>query len=685
MQISWIITLVWSCDDQQRSDEMSETGIQISNNAVLTLYPESFVFPNLELNTGPVTRTIEISNSGEGLLKLTQFRARFDLSTSYNLYWDNDADESQVYPGVSSTGVNSLTDRVLDILPEDSITLILEYTPDELGANGVIEFQSNDADARTVTLPVVGNATEVDLLVSPSSVDFGRVGAGEVAIQEITVTNLGTADAVIEGLRVSGSEDFSIKLNGADPNIDAHVLMDPDQDGVLGISSRETMTFQVIYTPQLEGSDRGEVVILSNDSQREMIHIQTLANSASPCVNVLTPNSTANDSTELQFGPSLIGGINMRQVIIESCGEEPLQILDIRLETNTAYTLGTDVPPFFPTTLTAIDNDRVRPLLDFNLHFEPINAEVYQDVLLIESNDPVYPEIRVPVLGLGTVNRCPLAQVAVDRYELSSLEVLSLDASPSIDLDGPDGRPVRYDWSVRSQPVGSTAQIVESFSDPFRPADGGPVDDPTTPYAQFFVDIVGEYELELMVTDGLGLSAPSDSCQQPEAVVYIHALPDQDVYIELVWSTPNDRDEMDFAGADADLHLLHPLGLTWATSPYDCYYGNPKPDWGPLGEEGDPSLGIDDTSGAGPENINLNTPEYTDQLGENYRIGVHYYSDDLLGESEMTVRVYLLGSLAGEWTRTLNHSGNFWEVAQIIWTPFEQSAQEIDQFYVNHP
>ena len=64
-----------------------------------------------------------------------------------------------------------------------------------------------------------------------------------------------------------------------------------------------------------------------------------------------------------------------------------------------------------------------------------------------------------------------------------------------------------------------------------------------------------------------------------------------------------------------------------------------------------------------------------------YLVGVHYYGDNNYGSSQATIRLFLNGALANTYTRSLERTGNFWEVAGIIWTRSEQRVQETDRFY----
>ena len=72
---------------------------------------------------------------------------------------------------------------------------------------------------------------------------------------------------------------------------------------------------------------------------------------------------------------------------------------------------------------------------------------------------------------------------------------------------------------------------------------------------------------------------------------------------------------------------------------------------------------LDDTDGAGPENLNLNEPENTV-----CRVGVDYWDDHGFRPSDATARIYVYGSLVYEATTTLeNHA--MWDVARIHWPP----------------
>ena len=152
------------------------------------------------------------------------------------------------------------------------------------------------------------------------------------------------------------------------------------------------------------------------------------------------------------------------------------------------------------------------------------------------------------------------------------------------------------------------------------------------------------------------VDAPTDAMQQADGALSQAAL-----VVQMVW----DRDR-----TDLDLHLLDPTGsagpLTssgWFNLQHDCHYIVRNPDWGVVGATNDnPSLDIDDSTGFGPEQISIPSP----QSGV-FTVGVHYYCDLGLGPSVATVRIFCNGSLARELTQSLAATGTLWQVATIDW------------------
>lgn len=94
--------------------------------------------------------------------------------------------------------------------------------------------------------------------------------------------------------------------------------------------------------------------------------------------------------------------------------------------------------------------------------------------------------------GKGGVptNLAPVANAGPDQ-SVAVGTVVTLDGTASSD---PDGNPLTYQWTIISKPAGSVATLS----------------DPSLPNPTFTVDIAGQYTFQLVVNDGLALSAPDN-------------------------------------------------------------------------------------------------------------------------------------------------------------------------------
>ncbi len=226
-----------------------------------------------------------------------------------------------------------------------------------------------------------------------------------------------------------------------------------------------------------------------------------------------------------------------------------------------------------------------------------------------------------------------------------------------------DGRIVGWRWSVVSRPTGSSAP--------------GPAPD-TAQVSYFMPDVAGEYRIRLTVTDDDGLTG---SCE-----FSVNAIPSEGLRVELYWNPPESPSDP----TDVDLHLLHPTSPVWFDDAGDCYYANCNAsasmilEWDvPAFWPDNPRLDIDDVEGYGPENINIDNPV----TGSTYTVGVHYFSDDGWGPSQVYVKIYC-GTVSLDpvfeigpvrLTAGVDYEGNdFWKVADVTWDGYDCEVRPID-------
>ncbi len=640
------VLLGFACSEQTRTQ-----------TPLFSVDPPQFNLPKLGAGQSDES-TVVITNRGSGVLRLSDIQLEDSSSATELTLFLGAGDDLNDVPGVIELG------------GDESVSFTVVYDPvDDTADSGRVTLSTNDPDALQAVIPVQIGSQAGEISVTPRTLDFGRVEVNESADRTFTVSNIGIADLVITRMSVEGRADFSARVADNDAlgdNLAEPIVIGPD----------ETIDVTVTFSPAGALRADSELFIESNAINGPRLSVSLIANGALPCLAVVPE--------ELVFGSGLIvesnedDTPNQLPLTLESCGTAALRIDRIEFEGNDTVFNAIDLPqvsagePIYQ--LAAALPNEPSPATQMLVGFWPTDVQAYGGRIMIYSNAPESPHL-VDLFGRGVDNQCPVPIVTDESYDVPPLDIITLDGGPSMD---PGGSVERWEWTVVERPDGSTSQPVELFTDPRRPADGGEADDATTPTAQFFVDLAGRYTIELRVVDNLGQSS-SPACMPPVATVTIEAIPDKDLHVQLVWSTPDDPDESDQFGTDVDLHFRHELaGDGWgsAANEYDVYFRNKTPDWGTEGDVSDnPSLDIDDTNGAGPENVNLANPE----VGITYDVGAIYFrNESTFGDamndpraqhpSYVTVRIFARGELLNEFVgREMNEPRQLWHVASIEW------------------
>lgn len=617
--------------------------------------PEQFLFGRV-VQGRTAERQVAIHNVGGATLIIE--RVAFEMPPSadrFELLWSDDPG-----PATARAGLDAEGDRFeypLRVPARSALYLTARWTPTgDAPPDAEVALDTNLPEGR-LRIPLVLDEGGPEINVDRASVDFGRVEGGDAQLLPVVVRNVGQQPLTVQPPRIDGSADFLAVAPGF-----PRVLM-PEEDH----------RFDVRYAPRQEGPDRGLLIVESDDPNRPEIGVDLVGNAGIPCL-IASPGT-------LTFRSSLVDRSDTRQVALQSCGGQAVTVADVALEAGSdpAFEV-VEVPT--PVVIPPADADG-GPLPEHvvEVRFTPRAERVHRGALLVQSDDPEKPLRRVPLLGRGAVNACPLARAVSSDVAVAPGDVVVLDGGASVDPDGEDNQPVAWRWDIVAGPDGSVALPFERPFDPARPCAGGEPDDPTTPTAMLCPEQPGDYRLRLQVTDALGLT--STACDADETVS-VRAVPPEAVHVQLTWRSPGDPDPDDDRGPDADLHLLHPLGI-WGEAPYDCHYANPVPDWGQADNPADdPLLDVDDIGGGGPENVRLAIPEPTGPLGAPYTVGVEYYrSDDRVdpvdyGPIFVTVRAYVRGELV--WTYDgppapdarpgeirLEQEGDRWLAFQLHW------------------
>ena len=537
------------------------------------------------------------------------------------------------------------------------------YTPSDCNSDrGNIVISSNDRDAPSLPIPLQPQELTGQVRVHPNPIDFGRVPSGMTRTQTVTITNAGTCALDINDLFLTGSFDFEF-TEAAEDGLDVEFTsFEPTLP--IALETSESATFQITYHPENDGFDEATMIVRSDDARNRNVDVPVVANGDQACIVV-------SEEDGIDYGQRFIGEEHPKTITITNCSQHEdllLSRLDMiehdELDGFDRYVL-TDVPDL-TEPLVIMPQESTSVVLTYSpILYTPDNHEDCDDaegceiadgaMMIFESNDEVKSPLYVEVRGVGTNNHCPVA-VARARVQGTDFWDTQLDTIPlaTLEFDGrnssdPEGGIATYQWEVASRPDGSTAGFSPNANVP----------NPT-----FFLDLAGQFIFRLRVFDDSGV----ESCDPADVMVIV--TPNEHVHVQLVWQTPGDPNELDTGagtGSDVDLHFLHPNGV-WDMSPWDCHWKNKVPNWGDSGSrDDDPSLDIDDTDGAGPENINLNNPEGTTAAPIAYKVGIFYFSDHNYGPANTTVRIFLDGRERFALTFPNLENRQFWDVARIEW------------------
>jgi hypothetical protein len=447
------------------------------------------------------------------------------------------------------------------------------------------------------------NKLQPDLVVATEALDSSEVDFGEVVVpygasQYFQVLNAGRAPLEVSSIALADDEGvFTLS------------------EASLTVEQDEAVSVQVDFLPATYLPYSTEIILLSNDPDEPEKRVPLLGEGVDGPVP-----SISVDPLTLDFGDVAAGSSSTLWFTVTNVGDGPLSVEPTLLSGSGNFALVTD--PGGQTL--AEDGGAFTSVVTYT---RPAGQETGDwGRVEIPSNDPRNPSVEVLFLANGGGDyEYPVALIDAPDAVVP-LDTVVLDGTGSYDPEG--FTPLSYSWTLETQPEVSTTELSDS-------ADDAPT---------LFIDAAGEYAVSLRVMNTIGvLSAP--------ARWQVEAVPEDDVYVILSWST-ND--------SDLDLHLLRG-GAEFYEKPGDCCWCNPNPSWGESGTTDDPALALDNRVGRGPENINIEQP-----ADDDYSVRVHYFQDNGGGTTAATVQIYVEGLLQYEESRQLTHN-QLWDVAYVRW------------------
>jgi|GEM_PF-612929 len=507
---------------------------------------------------------------------------------------------------------------------------------------------------------------------SECALAFGDSDISIRAERTFVITNPSNLDLVIESFDLVGDPGFEF-------------IEEPPTSIGAGLSAQVGVTIR----PQLEAAITGEIIIVSdanntqlNADQKSEVRIPIALNGVDngvPDIEIIPRDCAAAGTLAADFGRVATGGVSICNVEVRNNGTRELFFDAVTfVDDGTGPVVepaDSDEAPAFaitgiipgPDTPLRPTSDEVPPLT-LRLTFAPDVLGRYTATIRFETSDPDEAIVELPISGIGVVGPTCVAEVksvnnvAVDGgINIEPLDDVVLTTTNSTPAT-PEGSIVATRWDLVEKGPDSTVLLSS----------------PTTPETGFVfanrrgVDVAGRYEACAVVTDELGTDSNNRCC------VDFEAIPSQSFLVQLTWAQST---------GDMDLHVTKrngageycvtslgggaqgvdaPFTTGTCAAGTDCGFYNCRaddtdsPNWDAElpRSAGDPSLDIDDLSGFGPENINVDLA-----VTGSYGFGATTFSS---GSFLMTMRLFVFGRLAGEWQEEI--TSDFWEVGVVHFT-----------------
>lgn len=501
---------------------------------------------------------------------------------------------------------------------------------------------------------------------------FGDSDISVRAERTFVITNPSNLDLIIDSIEFEGDPAFKF-------------VEDPPTLIGAGLSAQVGVTVR----PNLESAISSEIVIISNANNTQQnaadkseIRIPITLNGVDngvPDIEIIPRDCAAAGALAADFGRVATGGVAICNVEVRNNGTRELFFDAVTfVDDGTGPVVepadSDDAPAFAITGIIPGPDTPLRPTSDevppltLRLTFAPDVLGRYTATIRFETSDPDEPSIDMPVSGIGVVGPTCVAEVKsvnnvpVDGgINIEPLDDVVLTAINSTAAT-PEGSIVATRWTLEESGADSTVQLSS----------------PATAETGFVfanrrgVDVAGRYEACAVVTDELGTDSNNRCC------VDFEAIPSQSFLVQLTWAQ---------ASGDMDLHVTKrndagdycvtslgggsdgvdaPFTTGTCAEGTDCGFYNCRandtdsPNWDAEvpRSAGDPSLDIDDLTGFGPENINVDLA-----VAGSYGFGATTFSS---GTFLMTMRLFVFGRLAGEWQEEV--TSDYWEVGVVHFT-----------------
>ncbi|MEM6369245.1 MAG: choice-of-anchor D domain-containing protein [Myxococcota bacterium] len=405
--------------------DQTETVVLRSRGADRTLLvrPQPLDFGSVRVGTR-VRRTVEVVNllsqPVDLLVPFASGEARFEEGDRlFDLLND-----------VAASRGGSVLPEGVRLQPAEAFELEFEYAPaaNSTGERdrGRLQIRSCPQDFCLNEIDLQGRGVRSGLSCDPAEVGFGALRPGRFESTFVRCTNVSNVDIEVLNweLAEASDEEFSIE-----PFSGAGVVYRPG----------DTFEFEVSFSPTPDRLGealfgRIDVSARTPEDVAPTIRVEIpVEGSPGGPVAVLVPNP-------IPMGEVAVGQLGRAPLTLSNAGFADLDIQGVRFEGGDAEAMSLNLTP------QLLSEQRS---LDLVLSFEPTVAGPIEATLILETNDPLQPELRVDIVGTAL------------GLDLDACAIQSLPPQVEFGLV-PVGATTERTFAIRN--VGTGACILREFS-----------------------------------------------------------------------------------------------------------------------------------------------------------------------------------------------------------------------------
>lgn len=265
----------------------------------------------------------------------------------------------------------------VEIDPGKSIEMEISYSPKKQQADEYLILRNNSKSSSRFRLHLVGGMAAPDIEVRPLKLVFDKTAVGTKGTKSFEIINNGSDVLTVTGIALDAqtSADFDLPTLPTFP---------------LSIEPKKSKKIDVDYNSSDTKNDTGTVKIASNDPDSPEVKVELEAK-AQGCNLIAAP-------TQLHFVKA-----DRKQVSIINQGNRPCTYKGAYFSKTTTKEFSFFLPP--PAAQVISPGQK----LDFLVKFSPTDAKDDTGELVIESDDPDSPMLKVKLTSkLASANLCEL-------------------------------------------------------------------------------------------------------------------------------------------------------------------------------------------------------------------------------------------------------------------------------------